>query len=269
MEQLATQPLQSSREYQPNVRPSPSSTYHSNQALYAPNSPSLKLPIQHAVYNQPPYPARKYPNFNLIAGTFLLIIILVGGSLFLITNNIFWSNSTKNANVTNITTPTPTPIPSTTSILSVPLAPPDLIILNLTLNPDGTQTYNVNIQAKDKNDPTKPITADGITCRLWLVPQGADPQTDPGTHFLTTAADQLQHVEKLNRPFPQEIPNALLFDPPTTSEIQPCVQGSAKWKFTTSPSLAKSDYWLVGLTDWQGKNYNWVWIKISTKKPGT
>src|SRR5262249_8211675 len=137
---------------------------------------------------------------------------------------------------------------------------PDLTVPNPTLNPDGTQTYSVSIQAKDKNNKAQPIKADGITCRLWLVPQGDDTANDPGTHFLTTAKDQLEHPENLNQKFPQEIQGALVFNPATQSEVQPCVQGSATWNFTLSPSVVhKGSYYLVGLTDWQGKSYNWTW----------
>src|SRR5262249_49102294 len=139
------------------------------------------------------------------------------------------------------------------------IGPPALTISNPT---GGTQTYSATIQAKDKDNPAKLATADGITCRLWLVPQGNDPANAPGTHFLTTAADQLQHPKNLNQQFPQEIQNALVLNPTTQSEVQPCVQGSTKWTFTLSPSVAKGNYYLVGLTDWQGKSYNWTWTTI-------
>ncbi len=179
---------------------------------------------------------------------------------------------TNNTNQTNLThtTPTPTPRPTPTAPVVIHLGPPDFKLAGPTLNPDGTQTYSATIQARDNATPVKPITTNDITCRIWLVPQGDDPPNDPGIHFLTSAADQLQHIDKLNEPFPQEIPNALTFDPATQNEVQPCAQGTTKWKLTISPSVPKGDYYLVGLTDWQGKSYNWTWgsITIGNKKPG-
>jgi hypothetical protein len=176
-------------------------------------------------------------------------------------------SSTNNANptavVANHITPTVTPTTPPTPIV-VRLGFPDLIVPNPTLNPDGTQLYSVSIQAKDKDNKAQLVKADGITCRLWLVPQGDDVANDPGTHFLTTAKDQLEHPENLNQKFPQEIQNALVFNPATQSEVQPCVQGNATWNFTLSPAAVhKGNYYLVGLTDWQGKSYNWTWKSIT------
>ena len=179
------------------------------------------------------------------------------------------TNNTNQTNLGNHATPTPKSTPLPTAPPFVHLGPPSLTFPSPTLNPDGTQTYSVTLQAKDNGNGGKPPTADGISCRIWLVPQGSDPQNDPGTHFQSDTA-QLQHPETFNQPFPQELPNTLLFDPTTPSQTQPCVQGSANWKFTTSPALPKANYYLVALTDWQGKSYNWVWvgIVIGDKKQG-
>jgi hypothetical protein len=174
---------------------------------------------------------------------------------------------TNNGNQTNLATTTSTTTPTTPTAITttnIPMAPP-----SLTLSPpDGTQTYSVTMQAVDKNDANKLITVDGITCRIWLVPQGNDPNPTPGTQLPN---DLLQHPENFNQPFPQEVQNALIFNPPTVTETQPCVQGHAQWTFTISPSVAKGDYFLVGLTDWQGKNYNWRWVSLTVdgKKQGT
>jgi hypothetical protein len=160
-------------------------------------------------------------------------------------------------NITNHTTPTPTPTPSPTNPVVIHLGPPELTAPNPT-NRNGTLVYSESIRAKDKAGSTKPVTADGITCRIWLVPGEAN-VTDDLNHNL----DQLRHPETFNQPFPREVPNALVFEPSTLSETQPCVQGSAQWKFTISPSVSKGDYSLVGLTDWQGKSYNWTWWKLT------
>lgn len=185
--------------------------------------------------------------------------------------------STNNLNQTGLihTTPTPTLPPTATAVPFIHLGCPEFTLSNPTTNPDGTLGFSATIQAKDKNGGNcniaqeNSITADGITSRIWLVPQGDDPQTDPGTHFIDSAADQLQHPEKFNQPFPEEIPNALVFNPTTTTEAQTSIQGAAQWKFTTSPSLPKGKYYLIGLTDWQGKSYNWTWIGIAIGKLDT
>ena len=278
MERRATQPLQMGREYQPNIPPSPSPTDLSNQTPYELGPSSPELPIQQAVHKHSPYPLRKYPNFNVIAGAFLLIIVLVSGSLLLAQGNISPGNSTTltatavvfSTALTSTAAATPTAEPF------IHIGCPEFTLSSPTTNPDGTIGYSSSVQAKDKTGGNcniaqeKPITADGIIGRIWLVPQDDDPQTDPGTHFLDTATDQLQHPEKLSQPFPQEIENALIFDPATTTQTQPCIQGAAKWKFTISPSVPKGNYYLVALTDWQGKSYNWTWIgiKIESKKQG-
>ncbi len=175
------------------------------------------------------------------------------------------TNNTNQANLTH-TTPTPTSRPAPTTPVGIHLGPPDFKLSGPTLNPDGTQTYNATIQAKDKADQQKPITVDGIICRIWLVPAQANVTDD-----LTHDTDQLQHTDTFNQPFPEEIQNALIFDPATPSETQPCAQGSAKWKFTISPLVPKDDYFVVALTDWQGKSYNWRWLSITvgSKKQGT
>jgi hypothetical protein len=191
--------------------------------------------------------------------------LMVGFTVGALAHN---KKSTNNANQTpiiaNHITPTPAPTQTPTITTFIALGPPNPPVLSQTANANGTTpTYTGTIQAKDKADQTKLITADGITCRLWLVPQGANPETDPGTHFLTTAADQLQHVDHLAQPFPQEIQNGLVFDPSTPTEVQPCVKGTATWKFTIASSVAKGNYYVVGLTDWQGKSYNWAWKSIT------
>jgi hypothetical protein len=155
------------------------------------------------------------------------------------------------------TTPTPTATQAPPTPIFIYQGPPDLG-LSTTPNPDGTLTYNATIQAKDKANPAKPSTADGIIARIWLVPAQAN-VTDDLNHDI----DQLQHPEKFDQPFPKEVPNALVFNSPTLTEAQACVQGSAKWTFTISKSVPNGDYFLVGLTDWQGHTYNWRWLSIT------
>jgi len=179
------------------------------------------------------------------------------------------NNNQNSANLTTHTTPTSKPTPTPNAPISIRLGCPNFSYTNPTTNPDGTFVYNATIQAEDKTGTDangtchlaleKPITADGITCRIWLVPA----QLENVTTDLSNDKNQLQDPTTFNQPFPHEIQNALLFDPTTPNQVQTCKQGSAQWKFTLSPSVDKGDYFLVGLTDWQGKFWNWSWSKIT------
>ena len=154
--------------------------------------------------------------------------------------------------ITPTTIPTPSPTP-----LVVLLGFPNLTV-SPTPNPDGTQTYSVSIQAIDKNTPNKLVTADGITCRIWLVSQDNNPNTD-----LSNDSAQLQHPDTFDQQFPHEVQGALIFNPATTNETQQCVKGVAQWTFTLSPTVPKGNYFLVGLTDWQGQHWNWTSRQIT------
>src|SRR5262249_31908455 len=48
----------------------------------------------------------------------------------------------------------------------------------------------------------------------------------------------------------------------TTPQVQPCNQGQGNWKFTISSTVSPGDYFIVGLTDWQGMHYNWSWYQF-------
>jgi hypothetical protein len=168
------------------------------------------------------------------------------------------TNNTNQKNLAARTTPTPTTTQVTPTPVFIYQGPPDLSLLP-TPNPDGTLTYSATIQAKDKGNPGKPITTvDGITARIWLVPADTNVNDE-----LNHDTDQLQHPEKFNQPFPKEVPNALVFNPATLTETQACVQGSAKWTFTISKSVPDGKYFLIGLTDWLWKSYNWRWSEIT------
>jgi hypothetical protein len=166
------------------------------------------------------------------------------------------TNNTNQINSAN-TTPTPKPRATPTAIATIHLGPPELRV-PFVLNPDGVQTYSATIQAKDNASPAKPMTTNDITCRIWLVPAKTNVTDD-----LNNNRDQLQHVDTFNQPFPHEVQNALIFDPTTPNQTQLCQQGNAQWKFIISPTVDKGSYFLVGLTDWQGKAWNWSWSEIT------
>src|SRR5581483_11554 len=152
---------------------------------------------------------------------------------------------------------TPTPAPATQAM---PLGCPDIQQATLSEVADGTTTYTVSAQAKDKStghgcdQNNKPITAQGITCRLWLIKGSIDPQD-------LSFNDNPANVNNLTNPFQHEVTGVLQFDN-TTPQVEPCNQGVGTWKYTISPSVNKGIYWLFVATDWNGRFYNWSWDQV-------
>jgi hypothetical protein len=172
--------------------------------------------------------------------------------------------------IVNHITPTTTPDPTPTTAVFIHLGCPAFTNFSSTTNANGMIEYSVALQARDKTGEVgeqcnvrqeKPITDNGVTCRIWLV----SAQTVNVTDDLRNDTNQLQNTNTFNQQFPHEIQNGLTFNPSTLTETQPCAQGngSAQWKFTIAPSVTKGDYYLVGLTDWQGKSWNWSWNTIA------
>ncbi len=160
----------------------------------------------------------------------------------------------------NIPTPSPTPQAQPPS-----LGCPDVEAGLSQMLADGQTTYDATIQAKDKTGDQgdkcpdiaieKPVVVDGITCKIWLT-KAQDSSGDLSSH-----SSQLQHVDQLSSPSPDEIQPGLIFDP-STPQVQPCKQGQGHWKFTISPTISPGDYFIMGLTDWQGVHYNWSWYQF-------
>jgi len=158
-------------------------------------------------------------------------------------------------------TPSPTPQlqPQALGCPDVEASPPRMIA-------DGQTPNETTVQAKDQTGNQgnscpdialeKPIVADGITCKIWLA-KAQDPSKD-----LINDSSQLEHVEQLTNPSPDEIQSGLLFDP-STPQVQPCKQGQGSWKFTVSTTVSSGDYFIMGLTDWQGAHYNWSWYRVT------
>lgn len=159
--------------------------------------------------------------------------------------------------------PTPSPTPQPQS-----LGCPDVEVNVSHMVADNQTSYQSTVQAKDQTGNQgntcsaialeKPIVADGITCRLWLT-KAQDPSQD-----LIKASSQLQHLDQLSNPLPDEIQPGLIFDP-STPQVQPCKQGQGIWKFTISSTVSSGNYFIMGLTDWQGTHYNWSWYPITIK----
>jgi hypothetical protein len=176
------------------------------------------------------------------------------------------SPTTHNQNIPIIAQNTPL-IPSPTAPTQPqPLGCPDVEANATNMVADGQTSYEGTVQAKDKTGDQgdmcsdiaqeKPIVTDGITCRLWLT-KAQDTSKD-----LLKASSQLQHVDQLSNPLPDEIQSGLLFDS-STPQVQPCKQGLGNWKFSISPTVNSGNYFIMGLTDWQGIHYNWSWYQVT------
>ena len=157
-------------------------------------------------------------------------------------------------------TPSPTPQP-----LQPSLGCPDVEANVSQMIADSQTPYNATVQAKDKTGNQgdkcpdialeRPLVIDGITCKIWLT-KAQDPSGE-----LSSDLSQLQHVDQLNEPFPNEIASGLIFDA-ATPQVQPCKQGQGNWNFTISSTVSPGNYFIVGLTDWQGIHYNWSWYQL-------
>lgn len=126
---------------------------------------------------------------------------------------------------------------------------------------DGSTTYTFSAHAVDQSIDKGhgyAIHASGITCKLWLMKQSDSPADIPQSNF--------QSVDTISNPVPGEISGALNFDT-ATPQTQPCnADGQGTWRYQISSSIDAGRYYLVVLTDWAGKHYNWSWIGIKIKK---
>jgi hypothetical protein len=129
---------------------------------------------------------------------------------------------------------------------------------------DGTTIHTFQAHAVDKSGKCaqsgKAVEAPGITCKLWLSKVPDNGSVDIGSAWKTIAT--------VSQPFKGEVQNGLMFDS-TTPQTQKCNdKGQGMWKFSISPDVKPDDYYLVVLTDWDGKYANWSWIGFSVKKAG-
>lgn len=170
--------------------------------------------------------------------------------------------STIQQNTGNTTTAT------TKKVHVVPLGFPSLQTYTYSEVANGTTVYSATLQATDKskgNTWGNPEHASGITCKLWLV-----------HHFskgiLNIPLSTLQNIQSLQNPITGQVNgrsypevSALNFD--GTSQTQTCnASGQATWKYTVSQSVKAGNYYMVALTDWDGKAFNWSWYDITIKQ---
>lgn len=149
----------------------------------------------------------------------------------------------------------------TVDIAGRKLGCPILTLDNYTLTPNNTVSYTLTAQAVDKSaacQQGKPIYAAGITCKLWLIKASDNPRDIPN--------DRLTNVTDIANPMPHEIQNGLTFDPATPQTQQCNGKGQGKWKYGLTSSVDNGSYFLMVLTDWQGKRFNWSWVTVSIKK---
>ncbi len=160
-------------------------------------------------------------------------------------------------------TATPTPTPQITG-----LGCPALII-SPSQTVDFNTPYTLTVQVKDKTkfDPNKcdpkaenNITADGVTCRIWLTKETKIADSNEDTKNI------LSDPTNLPDQFPHEISDSLKFDA-TTPQVQQCTQGTATWKYQFSPTLDKgTTYYIMVVTDYKGTYY--AWSSLSAVVPG-
>lgn len=178
------------------------------------------------------------------------------------------NNSSNNSTTKKSTRPAiakTVPPNQTPAVAAVPLGCPSP---NIGTPLSSTFTYQFTLQVMDKTGTTgtscnlsleKPITSDGVTCRIWLTKAE---QNQPEV----TADDiaKFQHIADVTSPLPHEIVNGLAFDS-TTPQTQSCKNGVGTWNISLSPSLPTGHYYIVGLTS-NGTFFNWSWSARLTVK---
>ncbi len=192
----------------------------------------------------------------LFALSGLVVGFAVGAFTHPQTHNIFINNN----NNTNKSTAQHTPTPASTKASTVPAQPLGCPIVTPQA-PDQNGVVMITVKAMNKlaggqclPNAETPITASGITCRIWVVQATGNAPNVDGNDF--------RHISRLYTPVDHEVQNSLNFDP-TTPQTQPCKQGMGTWKITISSTLNKGQYFMVGLTDWNGTFYNWSWYRFT------
>jgi hypothetical protein len=127
---------------------------------------------------------------------------------------------------------------------------------------DGTSTYSLQMHAVDKSGTCaasgNAIHQPGITCKLWLTKSTND--AVKGTEAVGN------NINAVKQPIQGEVEGSLLFNS-ATPQTQMCnSQGQATWKFSISPTVKHGSYFLVVLTDWNGKYYNLSWTNFNVQK---
>lgn len=157
-------------------------------------------------------------------------------------------------------TPQQTSSPSTTSTPQVvKLGIPFVQELTSKEKADGTTNYTVTAYPVDKEHQSQVHFPD-ITCKLWLT------KDKNATETLLAAPDKLTSLDTVSQVLPTEMDKALMFVG-STSQTQPCnANGLTTWTYTVSSTVKSGMYFIMVLTDWKGKAYNWRALEISVKK---
>lgn len=130
---------------------------------------------------------------------------------------------------------------------------------------DGSSTHTFRAHVIDASAGTsgsncfngKPIQAAGITCKLWLTKSTDD--AVKGAEAVWT------DVNAVKQPIKGEVEGGLIFSGAQQTQMSNN-QGQATWKFSVSPDVKHGDYFVVVMTDWDGKYYNLSWWKFTVKK---
>lgn len=158
------------------------------------------------------------------------------------------------------------PSPTQATAQPVPLGCPSIQQSDNNGVADGTTPHTFQMQVVGTTDPkscdanTKPIQSSGITCKLWL--------TKSTDEALKGAEAVGNNINAVQQPIEGESQGGLLFNS-STPQTQMCnSQGQATWKFSVSPTVKHGNYFLVVMTDWNGKYYNLSWTYFNVQKAG-
>jgi len=209
-------------------------------------------------------PLRKLTMYVIIG---FAIVGLISGFAFGGLTRPGSSNTTANTNPNKKNTPVAQP---THSVTVTPTTQPIVALGTPLFKPypttdesiAGGTVYTVGMQVLDKAN--KPVQADNITCKAWLV------QQIPSGQILTIDENTLKNYNSINQsitgtvnntPF-QEIAGGLVFDASTAQTSACNSSGQMTWKYTLGPTLTPGTYDIVILADWKGVHYNWSWGNI-------
>jgi hypothetical protein len=209
-------------------------------------------------------PLRKLTMYVIIG---FAIVGLISGFAFGGLTHPNAQNTTASTNPTKKNTPVVQP---THSVTVTPTTQPIVALGTPAFNPypitdesiAGGTVYTTGMQVLDKAN--KPIQANSITCKAWLVqqiPTGQILSIDENTLKNYTSINQTITGTVNNTPF-QEIPGGLAFDA-TTPQTNTCnANGQMTWKYQLGSNLTPGTYDIVILADWKGVHYNWSWDNI-------
>ncbi|GCE47105.1 hypothetical protein EI42_00625 [Thermosporothrix hazakensis] len=242
-----------------------------------PSQPGPHTPPPHGYSGQAQQNGKR-PNKPQSAVLIALILFAVAGLLSGFTiGAINRPQSANQANTKLTPTPSTTTVPTATETKTAPTPTPTIDILTTGFGcpagklssyglMEGDQTQlTADMQAQKKpvtgsgtcNSPEELHTA-GIATRLWLTKKDSD--FNKKLVELTNAP--WASNDRIGQAFPEEIENALVFDPSTPQVQKTDDQGHIQWKYTVAPTLPPGNYYAVFFMSWEGKRFNWTYLEL-------